>query len=53
MVAYKGRLKDTIKIKGKPIDIGYKLWCIGNHGYIWSWLFHSREEGVKTFIKGQ
>ena len=53
MVAFKGRSRDTIKIKGKPINTGYKVWCIGDHGYIWSWLFHSREEGVETFIKGQ
>ncbi len=53
MVAYKGRSKDTIKIKGKSIDTGYKLWCIGDHGYIWSWLFHSRIEGVETFTKNE
>jgi Transposase IS4 len=53
MVAFQGRLKDTIKIKNKPINKGYKLWCISNHGYIWSWLFHSEREGVKTFTKGQ
>jgi type III secretory pathway component EscR len=53
MVAFQGRLKHTIKIKGKPIDEGYKLWCIGDHGYIWSWLFHSRTDGVETFTKSQ
>ena len=53
MVPFKGRSKDIIKIKGKPIDTGYKLWCIGDHGYIWSWLFHSRVDGVETFTKSQ
>ena len=53
MVAFKGRSRDTIKIKNKPIDTGYKLWCIGDHGYIWSWLFHSRVDGVESFTKGQ
>ena len=53
MVAFKGRSRHIIKIKNKPIDTGYKLWCIGDHGYIWSWLFHSRVDGVETFIKSQ
>ena len=53
MVAFKGRSKDIVKLKNKPIDTGYKLWCIGDHGYIWSWLFHSKEEGVETFKIGQ
>jgi Transposase IS4 len=53
MVAFKGRSKHIIKIKGKPIDTGYKIWCISDHGYIWSWLFHSRVDGVETFSKSQ
>lgn len=53
MVAFEGRSKDTLKLKNKPIDTGYKLWCIGDHGYIWSWLYHSRETGVETFTQGQ
>jgi len=53
MVAFKGRSKDTIKLKNKPINTGYKLWCIGDHGYIWSWLFHSKVDGVETLEKGQ
>jgi Transposase IS4 len=53
MVPFKGRSPDTVKLKNKPIDVGYKLWCIGDHGYIWSWLFHSRREGVESFPKGK
>ena len=34
MIAFQGRSKHTIKLKNKPIDTGYKLWCIGDHGYI-------------------
>jgi Transposase IS4 len=52
-VAFKGRSRDTTKIKNKPVDMGYKLWCICDHGYIWRWLFHSRIEGVETVTKGQ
>jgi Transposase IS4 len=53
IVAFKGWSKHIIKIKGKPIDTGYKIWCIGDHGYIWSWLFHLRVDGVETFSKSQ
>jgi Transposase IS4 len=53
IVACRGRSRDTIKIKNKPINTGYKLWYIGDHGYIWSWLFHSRVDGVEGFTKGQ
>jgi Transposase IS4 len=53
MVPFEGRSRDIIKIKGKPVDTGYKLWCIGDHGYIWTWLFHSRVDGVETFTKNQ
>jgi hypothetical protein len=53
MVPFEGRSRDIIKIKGKPIDTGYKLWCNGDHGYIWSWLFHSKVDGVETFTKSQ
>jgi Transposase IS4 len=42
MVACQGCLKHTVKLKGKPIHTGYKIWCISDHGYIWSWLFHLR-----------
>jgi Transposase IS4 len=52
-MAFKDCLRDTVKLKNKPIDTGYKLWCVSDHGYIWSWLFHLRIEGVKTFEKGQ
>ena len=53
MVAFRGRSKHTVKLKNKPIDTGYKIWCIGDHGYIWSWLFHSREQGVESFAKSE
>jgi Transposase IS4 len=53
IMAFKGRSKDTVKLKNKPIDTGYKIWCIGDHGYIESWLFHLRIEGVETFKKSQ
>jgi Transposase IS4 len=53
MVPFEGRSPDTVKLKHKPIDVGYKLWCIGDHGYIWSWLFHSKRDGIETFAKSK
>ena len=53
MVAFERRSNHTVKLKNKSITDGYKLWCIGDHGYIWSWLFHSRVDGIETFVKGQ
>ena len=50
MIPFTGRLKHTVKLKNKPINKGYKLWAIGDHGYIWSWLFHSKTEGVESFL---
>jgi hypothetical protein len=34
MVAFKDRLKDTIKLKRKLININYKLWYIDDYNYI-------------------
>jgi len=51
MVPFEGRSRDIIKIKGKPIDTGYKLWCVGDYSYVWSWLYHSKVDGVETFTK--
>jgi Transposase IS4 len=34
MVFCEGRIKHTVKLKNKPIDTGYKIWAIGDHGYI-------------------
>ncbi len=34
MVAYQGRTHHTVKIKGKPIDEGFKLWILAFDGYV-------------------
>jgi Transposase IS4 len=53
MIPFKGRSIHTVKLKAKPIDVSYKVWCISDYDYIWSWLFHSKKEGVETFLKGK
>ena len=44
MIPFQGRTKHSIKIKGKPIKEGFKMWCLGFKGYIWSFNFHSSHE---------
>jgi predicted acylesterase/phospholipase RssA len=34
MIPFKGRSPNIVKLKHKPIDVSYKVWCIRDHGYI-------------------
>ena len=34
MISFQGRTKHNIKIWGKPIKEGFKMWCLGFKGYI-------------------
>jgi hypothetical protein len=46
MVAFQGRSFHTVKIQGKPISEGYKVWVLScRGGYIIDWLWHSRSDG--------
>jgi hypothetical protein len=47
MVGFRGRTLYKVKFKNKLIKERYKQWCLGDHGYIWSWLFHLHEEGTE------
>jgi Transposase IS4 len=47
MVKFEGRTHHNVKIKGKPIDEGFKVWSLGFDGYIWSWLWHYGREGTE------
>ena len=44
MISFQGRTKHNIKIRGKPIKEGFKMWCLGFGGYIWTFYFHSGQE---------
>ena len=44
MIPFQGRTKHSIKIRGKPIKEGFKMWCLGFKGYIWTFSFHSGHE---------
>lgn len=40
-----GRSPDTVNIPSKPTPIGYKIWAIGDSGYILDFLFHVKGDG--------
>ena len=51
MIRYKGRSQHTVKLLNKPIPQGFKIWALGDYGYIYTWLWHSKKldpEGVST-----
>jgi len=48
MVAYHGHTRHTIKAPHKPIKQGFKFWALGDHGYIYSWLWYSRTDGTEA-----
>jgi Transposase IS4 len=45
MIAYRGRTSHKVKLPNKPIKEGYKVWVLGDSGYIYDWLWHSRIDG--------
>jgi Transposase IS4 len=52
MIPYQGRSNHTVKLKNEPISEGYKVWVLGDHGYIYNWLWHSCENGPEGILKG-
>jgi hypothetical protein len=52
MTAFKGRSSHTVKMPGKPISEGYKIWVLScRGGYIIDWLYHSRIDGAQGCSK--
>lgn len=47
MVAYHGHTRHTVKAPHKPIKQGFKIWALGDHGYIWNWLWYSKASGTE------
>jgi hypothetical protein len=45
MIAYRGRSFHKVKLPSKPIKEGYKVWVLGDSGYVYDWLWHSRTDG--------
>jgi hypothetical protein len=40
-----------VKLKNKPIQEGYKVWVLEDRGYVYNWLWHSRQDGPKGIPK--
>ena len=47
MIAFRGRTVHTTKLKNKPISEGYKVWVLADHGYTWTWRWHSNQLGTE------
>jgi hypothetical protein len=47
MIPYFGHTRHTIKAPHKPIKQGYKLWALGDYGYIFNWLWYSKAWGTE------
>jgi Transposase IS4 len=41
MIAYRGRTCYKIKLLNKSIKEGYKVWVLGDVGYVYDWLWHN------------
>lgn len=52
MIAFRGRSHHKIKLPNKPIKEGFKIWGIGDSGYIYDWLWHSRLDGPEGIPAG-
>ena len=42
---FTGRSSDTVNIPTKPIPIGFKIWVLGDQGYVFDLLWHVRGDG--------
>ena len=52
MAGFKGRSIHKVKMPHKPIDEGFKIWCIGyGKGFVCDFLFHSAQSGPEATIK--
>lgn len=50
MVRCFSRSLHTYKMPKKPIKQGYKIYGIADHGYIFNWIWSSREKGLQDIV---
>jgi len=48
MIPYFGRCGHAIKAPHKPIKQGFKIWALGDSGYICNWLWYSKKAGTEA-----
>ena len=51
MITYKDRTHDKVKLPNKLIKKGYKVWILGDAGYVYDWLWHSRVKGLENVFQ--
>ena len=51
MIRCFGRTKHTVKMPNKPIQQGYKIFALAEHGYIWTFTWSSRLWGIAEKFK--
>jgi hypothetical protein len=51
MIPFRGNSDHTVKMKNKPISEGYKVWVLGDHGYVWYFLWYSCVTGTEGIPK--
>jgi hypothetical protein len=50
IVRFFGRSLHTYKMPNKPIKQGYKIYGIADHGYIYNFLWSSKEKGLQDIV---
>jgi hypothetical protein len=50
VIPFQGRSIHIMKVPGKPIDHGYKVWPLGYSGYLHDWLWHSARYGPESTV---
>ncbi|TKA71579.1 hypothetical protein B0A49_11802 [Cryomyces minteri] len=45
MTSFTGRSSSTVKMPNKPILEGFKIWVLGQGGYVIDWIFHAKTKG--------
>ena len=51
MIRCYGRSQHTYKIPDKPIPMGYKLFAMADHSYIWYFTWSSQKHGLAELVK--
>jgi Transposase IS4 len=51
MIPFRGRAHHKVKLPKKPIKEGYKIWVLGDNGYVYDWLWHSRIDGPEDILE--
>jgi hypothetical protein len=51
MIRCYGRSQHTYKMPDKPIQMGYKLFGLADHGYMWWFVWSSRKHGLAELMK--